>query len=525
MATIQPRFPGIALPAPARKVLYVGPAADEVCSIVTRHVGEIDIRYESSVQAALGVARQIKPDTIVVDQRDASLATKLVVPLFADIGYPVRLVVVSDLRSVSQYLNVPGVARVLTAPIREGQLLRVLGLSSGAAAGPGTGHHADASPHHPSSSGSERAGSIQQGFNGLMSLVSTLYKRSAFILLLALFCAFAFYALLIGYFLLSSSWGAPMSLGRGNEMVNKVERDLTELRVSLSKIDQETAENANLKVRATRDLQDADLLVKYSLGTVTKELKGSDRKRKTLNDSIKRMTRVRDTMRGQLQHGGMEADLQTLYKKRLIDKKTYNASTLGLVEASQRLAAIDGEIDDMKEQLATIDGRDELLSSLKTGLESGGPIASMTAANSDLMLLVKQSVDAKASRDMAISNLETVAVKEKQLQGSAAVLKLQISALESSALARAVKGQVDVIFVPYANLGNFQPGMPLYTCAFTLFLCSQAGYVGDAQPGEFTSVHPFFGKPIRGVFVEARLTKSIAATREIIHGTRAPFFF
>ena len=38
----------------------------------------------------------------------------LSLPLFAGIGYPLRLVVVSGLNDVSQYLNVPGVARVLT---------------------------------------------------------------------------------------------------------------------------------------------------------------------------------------------------------------------------------------------------------------------------------------------------------------------------------------------------------------------------------------------------------------------------
>jgi len=45
MPVIQARTSYKALPAPARRVLYVGPAADEVCAIVTRHVGEIDIRY------------------------------------------------------------------------------------------------------------------------------------------------------------------------------------------------------------------------------------------------------------------------------------------------------------------------------------------------------------------------------------------------------------------------------------------------------------------------------------------------
>jgi hypothetical protein len=95
------------------------------------------------------------------------------------------------------------------------------------------------------------------------------------VLLLDALRRLAFYALLIGYFLLSSSWGAPMTLSRGHELVNKVEKELTELRVALGKIDQELTENAMDKLRAERDLHDAQLLIKYSLGTVEKEIKAS----------------------------------------------------------------------------------------------------------------------------------------------------------------------------------------------------------------------------------------------------------
>ncbi len=525
MAIIQSRTSVKALPAPARRVLYIGPAADEICEIVTQHVGEIDIRYESDVSAALEVARQSQFDMVIVDQRDERLATKLVVPLISGIGYPVKLVVVSSLKDVSQYLSVPGVARVLTSPIREGQFLRVLGL-------PPKARHAAGAPSHKRSAKpaaappQSLANTLVQGFfNRFMALVSMLYKRAAFVLLLSLFLAFSFYAVLIGYFLISNSWGAPMTLTHGHELVNKVEGQLTELRVALGKIDQEKTETAMLKVRAARDLEDAQLLVKYSLGTVDKEIKLSARKRKTLASNVKRMTKVRDVLEAQLKSGGMSADLAALYKKRLIDKKTFNASALGLVEASQRLAVLDGDIEDMQSQLENMDANEGMLQSLKEGLEKGGPIKSMSSASSELLLLVKQSVDAKAANDIAQSSLKSSATKAKQLSESEAVIKLQIAALESSALARAVGERVDVVFVPYANLDRFQPGTPLYSCFLTVFFCQQSGFVGDAQPGEFNSVHPFFGKPIRGVFVEAKITRPIAATREIIHGTRAPFFF
>jgi hypothetical protein len=90
---------------------------------------------------------------------------------------------------------------------------------------------------------------------------------------------------------------------------------------------------------------------------------------------------------------------------------------------------------------------------------------------------------------------------------------------------RALYKRIDVVFVPYGNEGRFQQGQSVYSCAFTILWCSKAGVVGQSLPGEISSVHPFFGKPIRGSFVELKLSSPDAAMREIIHGTRKPLFF
>ena len=75
------------------------------------------------------------------------------------------------------------------------------------------------------------------------------------------------------------------------------------------------------------------------LGRSSKEIKASARQRKTLAGNVKRMDKVRDMLDAQLTMAACRSEPEQLYKKRLIDKKTYNASALGLVEASQRLAA------------------------------------------------------------------------------------------------------------------------------------------------------------------------------------------
>jgi hypothetical protein len=121
--------------------------------------------------------------------------------------------------------------------------------------------------------------------------------------------------------------------------------------------------------------------------------------------------------------------------------------------------------------------------------------------------------------------LATALESETTLSQSIAVLRQQLAATQSTALARAIDKRVDVLFVPYTNAQMFLEGTPLYSCHATIFFCSLAGHAGAVLPGEVVGVHPFFGKNIRGFFVEVHLDDEAAATREIIHGYRKPFFF
>jgi hypothetical protein len=110
------------------RVLYIGPAADELCELLVQHIGRIDLAYEQDVQAAFAHMRRRVFDVVMVDQRDENLATRLILPVLQSLGYPVKPVVISALKDVGHYLAIPGVARVLAAPMKESQVLRVLGL-------------------------------------------------------------------------------------------------------------------------------------------------------------------------------------------------------------------------------------------------------------------------------------------------------------------------------------------------------------------------------------------------------------
>jgi hypothetical protein len=504
------------------RVLYIGPAADEICALVTHHIGRVEIAYETEVQAAFAQLRRREFDVVMVDQRDANLATRLILPVLQSIGYPVKPVVISPLSDISHYLAIPGVARVLAAPVKEVQFLRILGLERRAVR-----DEASQAPAHDTKTAKPvvQKSALQLVSDRFMNLVSTLYKRAAFVLLFTLFIAFAFYGVLIAFFLLSNGWGAPLTLTRGHEMVNRVERELTEVKVALNQTEQRLSDTVLARATAEQELQDAEGLVSYAKGTVKKELVSRQRQVKVLNQSIKRLAKVRGQLAAQINGNGVGADLERLYKKRLIDRNAYSAGAMSIVEASQRLVGVEIEIDQAKSQIEEFQASREMLVSLQEALNEGKNVNGITATASDLLLLAKQSSDALSARALVQSKLKSSNENSAVLTKSIDVLQSQLAALETSALARALHKRIDVVFVPYGNESRFTEGQALYSCRFTILICDKAGTVGQVLPGEINSVHPFFGKPIRGSFVELKLTNPDAAMREIIHGTRKPLFF
>jgi hypothetical protein len=505
----------------AQRVLYIGPSADEICNLLVNHIGRVDLAYEQEVQAAFAHMRRRQFDVVIVDQRDENLATRLILPVLQSIGYPVKPVVISTLKDVSQYLAIPGVARVLTAPVKEVQLLRVLGLERRSRIDL---EQAKPAVEAPKKQPEKSKSIVQMLSDRFMNLVSTLYKRAAFVLLMALFLAFSFYGVLIGFFLISSGWGAPLTLTRGHEMVNKVEREITEVKVELNRTEQRIADEAYVKTAAAKELKESDALVKYAAGTVSKELAARERQVKLLQQAVKRLRKVQGQLQQQVD-GGPAKDLEKLYKKRLINRNSFSTGTLSLIEAGQKLAAIEIEIDDAQRQIDDFDSSREMLRSLREALVKGDGLAGVTSSASDLLLLTKQSSDALAARAIAASRLKSAEDSTASLMRSMDVLVKQLAALEDTALGRARHSRVDVVFVPYGSESRFVEGTSLYSCAVTIFWCSKAGTVGKPLPGEINSVHPFFGKPIRGSFVEMKLDNPDAAMREIIHGTRKPLFF
>jgi hypothetical protein len=524
MVKIVAKPDNLAVAATPPRILYFGQSADEICDLVSPHIGLMSIEYTERVNEALALARAHKIDVIIVDQRSSQATSQLILPLLHDLNYSFKLIVISVLSDVGDYLKMPSVARVLTAPLRATQLTRALGMD------PTKKRHdtiklAEEEKKEAEAPRAPRTSPLVWISNLGMQLVSTAYKRMAFVLLGILFLSFTFYGVMIGFFLTSSGWAAPQTLTRGHMLVDRMEKDIGDLRLALNMNKQRLVEAGQRAQDAERSAGEAQILVNFAGDTVSKEIVSRERQVRVIDQNIKRTEKVQRVFEKQMRSGGLSDDLAKLYGKHLIDRKTYTSNTLGLLETGQRMAGIESQLDILNSDRAQLSTQLSMLHSLKTQLKQTGPMSDITAASSDLLLLTKQALDARAAYDTARNEFEVSTKTRQTLLNSQTVIQKQIINMESSTLGRAISERVDVLFVPYGNEAQFKEGTPLYTCKFTMFYCWKAGTVGQVLPGEIASVHPFFGKPIRGFFVEALLTDIQAATREIIHAGHAPLYF
>jgi hypothetical protein len=534
------------LTAPEPKpVVYVGEDENLIAAALAPLRGSISLTCEEKVASVLMAAAQHRLHAVIVDLNKPDDARMLLVTALAAAKHPPRIVVLARRDDIGRFLRLPGVYCVIAYPLLPAQIRAAVAdrrskrrnneqprepaglvnaeIPAAAEAGETPAPAALKSPE------AEAKHAAWPGFRlyfltagHFMSVVSHLYKNAAFALLATLFTAFCFYGFLIAYFLLASSWGAPMTLTRGHQLVEKAVNDLSELQVTLSVNTQRHSE-AELEAGKAKALyDDATVLVDFMKGTVGSEIAARTKQAGLARKNTARTEKLIKDFGSQTEIS--RADVRDLYKKRLITRKTYDALLMGSLEASQRLSMLEGEADAARAEVETLETSLDLLRTLKRQLD-GQAAAGAASGSADLMLLTKEVVEARSSLDSATSQLASAAGRQKLLEANARLLRQRIAEIEQGALGRAVNGRIDVIFVPYGNEQNFRTGAPLYSCALTVLVCHKAGTVGATLPGESNAIHPFFGKPLRGFFVEAKLDDASAASEEIIHAGRPPFFF
>lgn len=358
----------------------------------------------------------------------------------------------------------------------------------------------------------------------LTPIYSLIYKNLALVILGALFTAFVAFGVMITFFLTSNKWSAPITLSRGHELVIKTERELADLNVRRNQIS-EQAEDARKNLQSAQDeLGRARALAGMIEGTISAEIKNRGELKTEIEKHTDALRSVAAQYGNDMLNPQFKGNLAREFDRRLINRNIFEAGKLAQLEAAHRTALIRNEIAANEVEINRLNSTLSALSALSGNVE-GTQTPSAGAGGADLVPLLNQVIEVRKGSAEAASELKAAESRGALLSDSLETVESSISQIESTPIARAIRENITVLFVPYENAGQYEKGASLYSCAIGIFFCSESGKVGNVIEGETVATHPFFNKPVRGSFVEAQLTDQDAARKEIIHVKRRPLFF
>ena len=364
----------------------------------------------------------------------------------------------------------------------------------------------------------------QQVWQRFVPLASFLYKKLAIVVLSALFLTFLAYGAMIVFFMSSSSWSLPFELSRGHILVEKTERDLSSLRLRRNQVQQEINTAGVEQKQAQRERRDGEKQLLLTRRTVEEEIILQKTQKLEIKEHIARLKKVIRDFNKLNGRGGFAKSLDSAYARRLITRKSLNSGTLAVLETLHRIATVQNEISVKQIELQRSTRKLEFLESLLAEITQP-EVRVITSAGSDLSYLARDAIEAKNRIALAARTEESLIKRLAKLDNSYQVLSENLTSLMETPAARALKAPVMVLFVPYTNADEVTSGEPLYSCALSIFACSKVGDVGKPVRGETTAVHPLFGKPMRGTFMEASFRDAKSVTAEIVHAGRRPLLF
>lgn len=532
-------------------VFLVGGAMPPVVDMLAASDAPVRVRHMASIDDLLHFIEDHDVECAIVDQSRPTESRGLKLALLASSRRVKHLIVLAPPGGRAEIEAIHGVHQVLRTPIAPRQIAdaALAYAQSVTAAGP----LADkAAPGHPlppreSITLAPAGAEIRQRLNAALDrcksalspafiaprrsvwqqflpLAGMIYKRLAMVILGSLFALFLCYGTIIVFFLTSSGWSLPIELSSGHELVVRAEKDLGEMKVRQNQVNQALEAVQSAIAIAQRDKRDARLRLDIAKKSIELELHQQHKVLEETREHILRLKRIIADFRNENGRGSFAQNLEKAYADRTITKKSLQAGTLAVLESLHRMAIISNELALQQIEESRIDTRVEFLKSLMQQIDQP-EMRVLSAAAPDLVYLARDAIADQNVIAQAEQTILNQAAEAAHLKDSLAVVGQNIASLLATPVGRAISAPVTVVFVPYENAGHYEKSQPLYRCTLLVVLCSRVGMTGDTIPGETNAVHPLFGKPLRGTFVEVILDDKNDAKEEILHAGRPLFFF
>ncbi|MEO0329129.1 MAG: hypothetical protein AAF217_11105 [Pseudomonadota bacterium] len=530
-----------------KRILVIGKAARGIANTLTRSTQSAEVFAAGNGQEALKFLQSGPFDHVLVDNRDDGTLA-LTIPALARVKTIGKLTILAGPQSADTISAIPGVETVIRAPYNPAEIAHALNVKLVGNRAQRQNKNNQASQKEPVEIPQpqrevERArvdenqeedmrpvflkvlSALAHLVPNLTSILSTLYKNTALVLLGSLFLAFISYGVMIAYFLIANDWSTPLQLQRGHETVMKAERELGQLQVKRNLVLQQLADAKGKETLGQKDLERAAILAQIVGSTLDQEIENQKDKEVLVEDDLDALLGVLDSYGNKTNRQKERERLRSAFKRRVITRRTFQQSMLELSKIEENIVNLNERIS-MKQSGQRLGTQSSTyLTQLRAQLDGAAAGTIIATGKAEFIPIANQVMEVQQIRSAANANLSEATTAKVTLQNSISVLNNSIEELEKTPMIRALEKPVNVLFVPYDNANAYEAGKPLYTCTLAIFWCSKVGTVGESLGGEITTTHPFFGKPMRGQFVEANLTEKSAALKEIIHVGRPPLFF
>ncbi len=529
------------------RIMVMGPAAHGIAAALVRMQSNSEIHSANTAAEAIEILKTGDFDHLLIDNR-ADGAMSLTIPALSRLDSIKNITVLAGAQSSPSISALPGVASVITAPYNPVKIANSLDIEIRDSRSSNQPEQNKGRRAEDKSVAKEIHGEVEDTsadkheederplvfrmlsalvhfIPGLTPLLSMLYKNLALTVLSALFIAFVSYGIMIAYFLTSGDWSSPLQLQRGHELVIKAERDLGELKVKRNLVTQQLADAGNKASRGRSSLERAETLAQITYVTINQETENRIDRQAQVKNEIGALYSVLNSYGSAKSRRAERNRLQNEFNRRVITRNLFQRSMLNLSEVEENIVNLREKISTKKTELKLNNQSIAYLAQLKDQLSSDLNKIALFGGKAEFVPIANQVIEVQQVRTSGKADISEFKATEKTLNNSLSVLENSISELQKTPMIRALEEPVNVLFVPYDNLDAYTKDEHLYTCAIAIIWCSEVGTVGSPIGGEIVTTHPFFGKPIRGQFVEANLTEKSAAQKEIIHVGRPPLFF
>ena len=334
-------------------------------------------------------------------------------------------------------------------------------------------------------------------------LFNVAYRLIAVTFLTAVFFVAAGYAFLVAFYVVNTSYAAPVTLSPSQDRVLSFQPQVAALEASLYKqrIELQTAQATHRagdeQLRAVTHLVKRALeagnveasqlaTTMASLSSALKEKQDSiDQTTITLGDALHLLSATSQEQRA----GLITADQAALRK--LSIQSAINAAS----DAKAQALALKIQMQQARAGASTLRGGSMSIATLGY-VRQHSELAFLKAQLSIQQETTKATIDA--------------------LEASTAALDRVIAVAKTSPYYAALSAPLSVAFVPYENLSRVTLGAIVYDCLLQVVLCQAVGTVTKVYEAEEYADHPLFRTKLKGRFVGVDFGNSTAAQSPVV---------